>query len=86
MPIVRTALAGVPVKGSEEGEIEQVAPAGKPPPQLSVTVVFSPGAGVTVRFTLADCPATIVTPGELGDTWKVAGATVTVIGLEVAEA
>ena len=84
--MVRTAVTGEPVSGNEEGRNEQLAPTGKPAPQLRVTVVFKPGTGVTVTFTLADCPAATVRAEAPGDTWKFGGATVTVIGLEVAEA
>jgi hypothetical protein len=70
--------------GREDGAMEQVAPAGSPAPQLSVTVVLSPGAGVTVRFTVPDCPDSRLSAEVLAERWKLGGATVIVIGVEVA--
>src|SRR5262249_48507107 len=49
--MVNCVVAGTPLTVSEDGLNAQVAPRGRPVPQLNVTTVFNPAAGVTVRVT-----------------------------------
>ena len=60
--VVKTKVAlavAIPSKVTDDGEIEQVDPAGIPLPQLRVTVDLNPARGVMKRIAAALLPAGI---------------------------